>query len=99
MLHCQKQTVVLMLGTIFIHISSTLSQVTETCLAPPREPVINYGEQNPSFVWPDPTRDPASSRVGSGHARLAKPRQSDVKLCTAINYSLAQARLKGRYSH
>ena len=45
MLHCQKQTVVLMLETIFIHICSTLSQVTETCLAPPREPVINYGEQ------------------------------------------------------
>ena len=30
MLHCQKQTVVLMLGTISIYISSTLSQVTSS---------------------------------------------------------------------
>jgi len=29
-LHCQKQTVVLMLGTIYIYISSTLSQVTSS---------------------------------------------------------------------
>ena len=36
-----------MLWTILLHICSTLSQVSETCLAPPSEPVISYGEQNP----------------------------------------------------